>query len=685
MELFKITCVTCRARLSVRDAALIGQIIGCPRCGMMVQVTPPAEATAVVAAAATMPEVSAKSVAPTTPPPVPTFEDVPQAPTAAAPTLSPPAATPEFAEAADAVAIEPTAAPPLPAAAVATTKSWAAYKFPAFVAGGAIAGAAVVALGLTLFGEKPPVAVASNSAPVELPAPRATIDEPQTEAPTAEVEAPPSEAESPVANSETGESLLPLEEPVSSAPPPAPDNSNTTEPPKVSDAATESMEEQPTTTVVAEKPNVDPEPAQRLRIDPLDVDPEGLDLTTIFSGRQKDPLAESQLPKEEQPAPSADPAAPPVAVPAKPRAVERDERGDIGAPQAVDALLARKLPAVSVKKMPLCRLLDLSSQLSGMPVSVAPAELRMAAISAGTPATVEANDATIEQLLTNALEPLRLQPVVEGKHVILKRKGDDVRRAVDYPVDDLATTPDAVKRLGDWVVQLAAPEAWQAGGGDATMTIDGARLRVEAPVPVQYEVLFLLERYRLTRGLPTRTKYPGHLLGGGSFHQAIAERMSAPALFTFSQYTPIREVFRFWQEELEVAVLVDWPALAEERVWPQTRIACSAADKPWAEAMDAVLEPLGLAWRAVDRRTIEITTKAKVDSEPALELYRVKADAADNGGQVTERVAALAGNDGDAANAVFYDVDSRTLLTRLPASIHRRIVGELGNVLEAAP
>jgi hypothetical protein len=157
--------------------------------------------------------------------------------------------------------------------------------------------------------------------------------------------------------------------------------------------------------------------------------------------------------------------------------------------------------------------------------------------------------------------------------------------------------------------------------------------------------------------------------------------MSAPALFTFSQYVPIREVFRYWQEETEVAVLVDWPALAEERVWPQTRVACSAADKPWAEAMDAVLEPLGLAWRAVDRRAIEITTRTKIDSEPVLEFYRIKADAAASGDQVTQRVASLAGN-GGGSHAVFYDADSRTLLTRLPAAAHRRIVSELGDVLE---
>lgn len=42
MELFSITCTTCGAKLKVRDAAAIGQILACPKCQSMVQVVPPA-------------------------------------------------------------------------------------------------------------------------------------------------------------------------------------------------------------------------------------------------------------------------------------------------------------------------------------------------------------------------------------------------------------------------------------------------------------------------------------------------------------------------------------------------------------------------------------------------------------------------------------------------------------------
>jgi DNA-directed RNA polymerase subunit RPC12/RpoP len=41
MDLFSITCTTCKSRLKVREQAAIGQILACPKCGGMVMVKPP--------------------------------------------------------------------------------------------------------------------------------------------------------------------------------------------------------------------------------------------------------------------------------------------------------------------------------------------------------------------------------------------------------------------------------------------------------------------------------------------------------------------------------------------------------------------------------------------------------------------------------------------------------------------
>jgi hypothetical protein len=41
-DLFSILCTTCKTKLRVRDAAVIGQILACPKCSSMVLVEAPA-------------------------------------------------------------------------------------------------------------------------------------------------------------------------------------------------------------------------------------------------------------------------------------------------------------------------------------------------------------------------------------------------------------------------------------------------------------------------------------------------------------------------------------------------------------------------------------------------------------------------------------------------------------------
>jgi DNA-directed RNA polymerase subunit RPC12/RpoP len=41
MDLFSITCTTCKSRLKVREEAAVGQILACPKCGGMVMVKAP--------------------------------------------------------------------------------------------------------------------------------------------------------------------------------------------------------------------------------------------------------------------------------------------------------------------------------------------------------------------------------------------------------------------------------------------------------------------------------------------------------------------------------------------------------------------------------------------------------------------------------------------------------------------
>ena len=743
MEPFKITCVTCRAVLTVRKESMIGQIIACPRCSMMVQIAappgyvpaaksspaiespappsplsaPPAPLTktkAAAAAAAASIFDAPESFAEMASPPAPTASSITPAPAVVVRTESSPAHSATFDDADAAFTDPPAATPgaPIDAAAVPpapptelppVASRWAALKFPAMVAGGALAGAALVGTALMIFTHddtaSPTLAAASSE---HSPAPSMPSDR----APAVAEQVPSDSANNQSVDDAVADNAAttpPVDATVDelfAADPAAGESTNVAEVPPAIDAsaAEESTGEDsdPLTKQVADEAPSAQEPP-KLRIDPLDIDPEGLNLSTIYNGPPKNPIALSDLPAEEpapvsvpsrdEPVEAADPAA---ANANRPGPVRRDDQPGLAAPANVDALLARRIPSLKVEAMPLCRLLDDAVQWGGVPISISPEQLRMAAVSAGQPATAAVTDATMEEFLIAALKPLRLKPVVGGDQIMLIRIADDQLRSVDYAVDDLARGPADIEQLAADIQKLIAPASWQSTGGSGTLAIDGGKLKVSQPESIQYEILLLLERSRAALGLPSRSKYPAALIAAEAPAVALAERLGGPTTFTFSQYTPLREIFRHWQEELGVAVLVDWPALADLRIWPNTRIACSSAGKPWHAALDTILEPLGLAWRPIDRRTIEITTLEKAASAPLVEIYRLNPDALaaiDNLIGQLDQVAAAAGphaNSGEMANIL--NAEHSLLLVRQPALVQRTFADWLAHKgLLAAP
>lgn len=634
MTPFRISCVTCSARLAVRSESLIGQIVACPKCNSMVLVEPPAGTPAAgageSAAAGATPSVEAPTPAPTTveapTPPAAGFDDFASAlsdePLPGEPTAEPPPTEPAT----------PSTVPAATEAGAGRSLMW--------IAGGATLGALLVAGVMLLVGG---ARDDSTAADVTLPtgAPEADA-EPRP--PSTESEVPATAAPPPVRDVDDG--AVVADEGLPAA---ALDQAPAQVDPALTDQVVAESSDNPfletagtdadvadssagaphdeiaadAAPAAADQPQMVIESPPRVELDPLTLDPEGLNLASLLGGPPPaTPLDEP--PAAVEPAndeADLDESRPPVADEAALRAVRRDPAGSPpGAPPDVTAALAVRWPAVDVKEMPLCRFVDFITNLSGTPVSVSPEQLQLAAANSRQAVSVALQDAPLEQVLTEALAPLRLEPQAAGDQIVLVRAKLPDRRTIEYPVSDLTDREISSATIAGWIKQFVAPESWAAADG-GRIEVDRQSLAINAPESIQYEILLLLEGIRKARKLPLKSRYPAVLVAGESPYVALHDRLAAPAVFTFTRYTPLREIFRHWQEETELAVLVDWPELATQGLWPPTRVACSQHDVPWNEALDAVLEPLGLGWRAVDGRTIQITTAA-LAAEPATHIYR---------------------------------------------------------------
>jgi hypothetical protein len=393
------------------------------------------------------------------------------------------------------------------------------------------------------------------------------------------------------------------------------------------------------------------------RFDPLDLDPEGFNMASlgqIRMGRQEDFTGPSDS--------LAEPGEPRSSVPPGKSTTSGQDPGkqmaDAGSPgleglntqvvrmdpaavtpiamPAAEDRLGQRFSAIEIDRMPLYVFLELISGLGNVPIQLGCEELRMAAISAETSVSVRRQQISLAETLRAALRPLHLDYRTVGSLVIIHWPGAERRREIDYPIADLVTPETDARQIADWIRQLVVPFSWRVAGGEGDLRVAGDTLHIIQSQRVQYQVLCFLERLRLARKLKLRSRYPIERLSVEPVYQQLAESLNEKALFNFSRYTPLSEIFSYWQQQQGLALLVDWSTLLGESlggrqgpsgqqqvppIGPATRVACAVADQPWHRALDAVLEPLGLAWRAIDGGALQITTAQVAQEAAQLEFY----------------------------------------------------------------
>jgi len=622
VELFKITCVTCNAKLSVRNRELIGQIVACPRCESMVQV----EAPAVVAGLPAFVEnVAEQSVQPS---------DLGDS---------------EVDSEVESVVAEPEQ-PLADEISTPTVTSVAKYRLVAwtlacFAVGAALGGATLFLRGGSTEGE-----VAEESLGSEQ-----VVTPPKNVEAEVPLEAPVEISQQPLPGDPLVEAEVPLVEvdgvePEQAAP-----------------------QETPPPEIVGEKMSADAEPRVASRFDALDLDPDTLDLETLKSASGEQAVEQPMADVSGNEAPPKNPQ-PDIASTLP--AVRRDpnQQQDETLPQA-ERLLEQRFRALAVKGMPISDFLNLLSRLGGVPISVGPQQLQMAGITSRKSVSLDVKDISLAEALRQVLEPLHLEYTAVGGQVVVVRQGAATVRTIDYPLEDLLNSTTRLEDLLGWVEQLVVPAAQPPLEQTISLKTIANILSVEQAQQFQYQVLIFLEQLRLAREIPLRSRFPVKRLAGSASNATLAERLRASTTFTFSHYTSVDEIVRYWQQELGIPILVDWPALAELGLRPNSRIACAVENEPWPHALDQVLEPLGLGWRAVVGGAVEITSATKVQTELQLELYRLERELGDQAEQVLSSLRGIAekGIAGKGPAKIAYDPAGKVLIVLQSAPAQRLV------------
>lgn len=744
MDLFSITCTTCKSRLKVREEAAIGHILACPKCGGMVMVKPPdgwqkgqpaaaapAEAPAGITTVVNLrrPEETRGDSH---------FEDIDELLSDAPPRLKPSGvsvspdapglARPRF------VGAPPAATHPAPPATVAASngspgEATGTNERPsASAAPSAAAAAALLPASppLTSTGSAPasaiqppppaqttsPTAIAAASASAVGPlrywlmmagsvaagiglalavvvgmiwlfrADPQTVVQAQTNGQTQAGSTSPtpvtpvvsvSPKTTPPAESEPA----PTTPPITPAPvePASKDPAEPTEPAAPIDPMPPAAEEDDPLGLTKPPPDAPAEPARSN--DPL------AKFDELIGSDREDPLVKPAEPAEAAPAapPEADPADATPARPILPRPP----------PRSVDtaARLADPLAGIETPGTPLADFLQVISDLSTIPITLETDALPYYGLTPESPVVLKASNTTVGGALSSALAPLRLEHVKVDGHLLVRAIEPVELPLLGFPIKDLTDADETqMSELAEAMKTLVQPDAWneaEAGGSIGVNTAKGT-LDIRQRRAVHADLLVAFEKLRTGRKLPyaTGSKYDPALFALSTRSAKAKARLETPVSLTFAQPTHFVRILDHLAKAGGVRILVDWRDIASAG-WNADGEATLVADKqPLGAALDALLNPMDLAWRIVDGRTIQVLTPQRLADRLELEFYKVDTLTADDpaGAALITKVRSALGDslfrdsgadDSGGQCELRYDEPSQCLLASLPQPKQREL------------
>ncbi|HEY2881915.1 MAG TPA: hypothetical protein VGJ15_05765, partial [Pirellulales bacterium] len=346
----------------------------------------------------------------------------------------------------------------------------------------------------------------------------------------------------------------------------------------------------------------------------------------------------------------------------------------------VNARLADPAPALEVRGIALADYLALVSDFSAIPITLdADAALELGQSPAVAVKAKLANT-TIADVLEAALDPLGLGYQARDGQLLVGFPPQEKMRLVRYVVTDLVgDDPQALANFGTLVRRLVAPASWQQAGGRASMVAGNGLLAIEQTEAAHAGILTLCEKLRIARGLPQKSKFDPARFVLSTRADKAHEMLAKPLRANFNAPQSLASVVKWIHQTTGAIVLVDHAALAGQGISAESECTAAVVDQPLAELIEKLAASLDLTWRAIDERTIEITSKPAAAARMDVEFYPVARMASDAGAaqslirNIQAKVAPQLWGDKPQQGTIVFDSASKALLVRAPQRVQAEV------------
>lgn len=305
------------------------------------------------------------------------------------------------------------------------------------------------------------------------------------------------------------------------------------------------------------------------------------------------------------------------------------------APRKVDvaARLADPLAGLELEGVPLADVLRVMSDLTTIPITLEPDLLPFVKVSPDTKVGSKHTNATVGAALTEILKSHNLTAItIEDQLVIRPADAADPGKLVSRTVawSDLTGGDQQVAiALSDTISHIVDPDSWQVGEESTgptfhTLAAGKDSLMLNTHFENFVRVFTLCEKLRVARHLPLKSKFPPELFELRPRSEAASDKLSQKVKLNFSQPTSFTKIIARLEEAGKLRILIDWRSLAEAGWNPDGEAQLVVDDIPLRDALKKLLDPMELAFRAVDARTLQIVSRQTLSQRLELELYPAK-------------------------------------------------------------
>jgi hypothetical protein len=297
------------------------------------------------------------------------------------------------------------------------------------------------------------------------------------------------------------------------------------------------------------------------------------------------------------------------------------------APLAIDAdaCLDDVIPSLELKDVPFARAFAIVSTMSTLPITLDADAMRREGVSPRDSVSVSLKASTVEKALEEIASRRGLGVEVEKGQVVITAPPEmtDAVKTVTYTVSDLCENAATAAELSELLQKFVAPDTWKAEGGHGTIEIEEGTFKIAQTGAVHHEIVIFCEKLRIARGLPQRSKLDANRLRLASAYSQAKPVLGKPVSANFHDPTTLVQVLDTLGSRTGVDILIDRQSLAAAGMSDKLEVSYAIEKQPLEAALDGLLRPLSLGFRAIDSHTLQVAPQKDLDRRVQWEIYPV--------------------------------------------------------------